>query len=373
MVASNSAVAASLADVLPSCFGALGVEGFSDRFSLGSPSRIVLFLVDGLGLSNIECARGYARFLSTCPSLGELTTVFPSTTASALASLATGAPPTAHGILGYRVWNPERGELVNQLNGIDDREVDGGWLNVPSLIGAAKADRMGVSVIGHQRYRSSALTRLIYTDARYIGVSSMSESFSALSAHLAEKSTGVTLVYLSQLDECAHRSGVNSYEWTALLEELDSELREFARACPSDVCAILTADHGVIDVPAAAHREFGLGDELTGVRAIGGEPRCLQVYLHDAVDRQAVSERWGALAGDNALVMSPEQVEDLVWKATISDSLRGRIPDLYVFAPTGEAWYDGREPTSPARNMVGQHGGLSEQECRIPLLRVSLG
>lgn len=364
-------MAASLADVLPSCLGALGVGGFTDRFSLGSPSRIVLFLVDGLGLNNIESARGYARFLSTCPSLGDLTTVFPSTTATAMASLATGAPPTAHGIFGYRVWNPARGELVNQLNGIDDREVDGGWLRVPSLIGAATPDRIGVSVIGHQRYRSSAMTRMLYTDARYIGVTSMRESFTALGAHLAKESAGVTLVYLSQLDECAHRSGVESYEWTALLEELDSELRAFARVCPSDVCAILTADHGVVDVPASAHREFGLGDEMIGVRAIGGEPRCLQVYLNDGIEHEAAHARWGALAGDDALVMSPAQVEDSVWKASICDSLRGRVPDLYVLAPTGEAWYDGREPTSAARNMVGQHGGLSEQECRIPLLRVS--
>lgn len=364
-------MAASLADVLPSCFGALGAEGYSDRFSLGSPSRIVVFLIDGLGLSNIESARGYARFLSNCPSLGELKTVFPSTTAAALASLATGVSPTEHGILGYRVWSPERGELVNQLNGIDDREVDGGWLRAPSLIGSATAGRLGVSVIGHQRYRSSALTRMIYTDAHYIGVTSLRESFSALSSLLAEKSTGVTLVYVSQLDECAHRNGVNSYEWTALLEELDSELRTFARVCPRDVRAILTADHGVIDVPASAHREFGLGDEVTGVRAIGGEPRCLQVYLDDGVDPDVVRARWSALAGDRALVLGPEQIEESVWKAAVAESLRARVPDFYVFAPDGEAWYDGREPTSPARNMLGQHGGLSEQECRIPLLKVS--
>jgi hypothetical protein len=371
MVASNSAVAASLADVLPSCFGALGVEGFDDRFSLGSPRHIVVFLVDGLGLSNIESSSGYARFLSTCPSLGELTTVFPSTTAAAMASLATGTSPAVHGILGYRVWSPERSELVNQLNGIDDREVEGGWLNAPSLIGGASTKRIGVSIIGHQRYRSSAMTRMLYTDAPYIGVSSMRDSFTALTAHLATVPRGVTLVYLSQLDECAHRSGVKSYDWTALLEELDSELRAFARVCPNDVRAILTADHGVIDVPPSAHREFGLGDEVTGVRAIGGEPRCLQVYLDDGVDYDSARERWNACAGNAALVMSAAQVENSVWSRTVDDSLRGRIPDFYVFAPAGEAWYDGREPTSPTRNMVGQHGGLSEQECRIPLLRVS--
>mgnify|MGYP002141800781 CR=1 FL=1 len=371
MVASIHDGGASLADVLPSCLAALGIEGFTDRFTLGIHERIVLFVVDGLGWRNLEMSRGYARFLGQREPVDTLRTVFPSTTASALASLVTGTQPNQHGILGYRVWSESRGELVNQLNGIDDREVHGAWLTMPSLVCDASSASRAVTVLAHERYRTSALTKMLYTDARYIGTSSIGDAFDKLGHHLAKNPAGLTIVYLAQLDETAHRCGVNSYEWCGLLEELDAHLRDFSRACPGDTLALLTADHGVVDVPASAHREFGLGPEMKNVRAIGGEPRCLQIYANDHADVSTLMSEWSTLAGDSSLVRTVADLEASEWLAASNPRVSDRLPDFYVFAPESEAWYDGREPTSTARNMIGQHGGISAQETSIPLLRVS--
>ena len=371
MVASNSVTQASLADVLPSCLAAVGAQGFHDVCGIGSADQVVLFLVDGLGVHNIEFGRGYARFLASRETVTPLTTVFPSTTAAALATLSTGTQPGEHGILGYRVWNPSRGELVNQLNGIDDREVTGNWLARPSLVRSTDDPVTSVTVIGHQRYRSSAMTHMLYTDAAYRGFTSLESAFEVLTERVASGVPGVTLVYLSQLDELAHRHGVDSYQWLTMLEELDAALAGFARTVGSQVRLVLTADHGVIDVAASAHRDFGLGAEMLDVRAVGGEPRCLQVYLEPTADVDAAQAAWISLAGDHALVVSPAEIASSRWGVQPETTLEGRLPDFYVFAPEGHAWYDGREPTSAARGMIGQHGGLSETELKIPLLRLN--
>src|SRR5438876_1092167 len=64
--------------------------------------QIVLLTLDGLGWEQLQAR---ARLAPTMTSLGGrfITTVAPSTTATALTSLTTGEPPARHGIVGYRV------------------------------------------------------------------------------------------------------------------------------------------------------------------------------------------------------------------------------------------------------------------------------
>src|SRR5262249_47594701 len=65
-------------------------------------NAVVLLLLDGLGWQAV------ARHRSLLPELaglegGPITTVAPSTTASALTSLATGLAPSQHGLVGFRM------------------------------------------------------------------------------------------------------------------------------------------------------------------------------------------------------------------------------------------------------------------------------
>jgi hypothetical protein len=46
-----------------------------------------------------------------------------------------------------------------------------------------------------------------------------------------------------------------------------------------------------------------------------------------------------------------------------------RIGDVLVAPRKRIAYYDGRDPQRIGRNMVGQHGSLTPEETRVPLLR----
>ena len=87
-----------LTDLLPALTtadaGPLPVE-------LGSGPR-VLFVLDGLGWEQMAQWRHLLPNLSTFAG-DAITTVAPSTTASALTSITTSLPPSQHGIVGYRM------------------------------------------------------------------------------------------------------------------------------------------------------------------------------------------------------------------------------------------------------------------------------
>ena len=108
----------SLADVLPNCLDALA--GRTGRLGLAPVTHAIVLLADGLGRSALEAHRGHARTMASRLDADPVISAgFPTTTASALATLTTGVAPGQHGMVGYRVLDPEHDEVVSQLTGLD--------------------------------------------------------------------------------------------------------------------------------------------------------------------------------------------------------------------------------------------------------------
>ena len=92
-----------LSQILPSVLAGLGLSTVHDHVRCGvSPiGREVLFLVDGLGADVIATYKEFIPTLAAAFNKGVVSTSFPTTTATSLATLTTGAMPGAHGMLGY--------------------------------------------------------------------------------------------------------------------------------------------------------------------------------------------------------------------------------------------------------------------------------
>ena len=72
---------------------------------IGEPDHLIFVLADGLGLSTLE--RLPAGSFLRRHLAAEITTVFPSTTSSALTTLATGEWPARHAVTGWWTHLPE--------------------------------------------------------------------------------------------------------------------------------------------------------------------------------------------------------------------------------------------------------------------------
>jgi predicted AlkP superfamily pyrophosphatase or phosphodiesterase len=368
MLPTDAPVTVSLAEIVPSCLNSLGWQNIPASLSIPSARATVLILVDGLGSENLLAAHAYARFLSSGQAQRSGRTVFPSTTATALSSLASGRNPGEHGVLGYRILDGETNELVNQLSGLSSYAVENGWMSEPSLFSRAAVAGRAVTVVGHSRFEASTLSAMLYGNSRYVGARTISERFERVSQELARGYSGLLFVYISDLDEAAHSHGCASSLWLERLEGLDSEVKELVTQVGPDVNVLLTADHGIIDVPSANHLNYP--DELLqGVAHVGGEPRCLQLYLEDESSSDDVRHRWSEFFGETVEIWSRDEIFATHYDSVKSTSgIAQRAGDLYVQAGQDGALYPANDMSLPGRNMIGQHGGNTSAEMAIPVM-----
>lgn len=354
----------SLTGVVPQISAAL--EGGSEWFPPASSA--VVLVVDGLGSHNLSSRSGHARFLSAAGAKRDVArTVFPSTTASALTSLLTGVGPGEHGIVGYRARIPGTDDVLNQLRGWDTDGMPLSWQRATPL---ASSSGRPFFTVSKREYEHTGFTAATLAGSQFHGVDDLAERF-LTAARLASTSPG-SLVYLyaPELDGVGHRHGWQSNEWIVALEKLDAAARSFAEALAPGVGAVVTADHGMVDVPRHRHLLLGDGDPLTdGVRLIGGEPRMLHLYAEPG-EAAAVLQRWREAEASRSWVLSREELIESGIIGPTAAEVAPRLGDVIVAARAGVAYYDDRVADKAPQKMVGQHGSLTAEERTIPLIRL---
>jgi hypothetical protein len=80
---------------------------------------------------------------------------------------------------------------------------------------------------------------------------------------------------------------------------------------------------------------------------------------------------WQSRMADAAWVVTPDDLVAAGLWAPMSNDVRLRVGELIIVPRDDDALYDARTPGAEARNMVGQHGGLSEREMTIPWMRLT--
>lgn len=343
------------------------VAGRSNALGLARADRMLVVLVDGLGAASLRARAGHARTLA--PRLNKATTIpsgFPTTTASALASLTTGLSTGSHGLVGYRVLDPVNDRIVNQLSGWDDgmRPLD--WQPAPTVFEKAVAEDIGATVIGPERYAHSGLTGAILRGAEYRVARTIPERFRAARVELDRGGKRIVYLYVPELDQTAHAKGWETPEWTGYLESVDAEVGDFARGLRGGEGMLVTADHGVLDVPAHQHVLLKDGPLLDGVRFVAGEPRCLQLHVHPAAADRLLAA-WIEAEGSRAWIASKAQMISSGWLGEVTEVAASRMGDIFVAARKAIAYYDDRGSTS-GQSMIGQHGSLTPEELQVPLI-----
>lgn len=364
-----------LADVLTSSLAALGGNG--NVFNLPPAAKAVVVLADGLGVSSIRARAGHARFLaSRLTKSSVIEGVFPATTVAGIASLTTGEQPGQHGLVGYKVRDLQGDRVVNQLSGWDDGMQPATWQLAETVFERSAEVGIPSFAIGPKRFDGSGFSQAALRGAEYVSAESIGDRFAAARRVLDANPRALVYLYVAELDIAAHAFGWESAKWLAQLEILDSELARFDAGLSADEGLLVTADHGVIDVPHTKHILFDTVPELVAdVRHIGGDPRCLHLYLEPRRPKGAadvLAEAWRSVEGDRAWVFTREEAIEAGLFGPVADEVLPRIGDVIVAARKLVAYYDSRDANQTARSMIGQHGSLTDEEVRIPLIRAGV-
>ena len=358
----------SLTGVVEQSIAAL--SGASEWFAPAQSA--IVFLVDGLGAHNLAARRGHARFLGSVGGRKDVArTVFPSTTAAALTSLLTGTAPGTHGIVGYRARIPGTDRVPNQLHGWETDGLDPrSWQRRTPLFETHAASGREAFVVSRPSYTGTGFTEATLRGASFFPSDDLDERV-ALAADLAARHPGsLTYLYAPELDTAGHRDGWESDRWTDALERVDAAARRLSEAIGPRTGVVVTADHGMVDVPAHKHVLLRDGDPLLdGVVLVGGEPRMLHLYAEDG-RADAVAAHWKTDEAAHAWVLTRDEAIEAGLFGPVDDEVRPRIGDVLVAARGRFAYYDDREADKRPQRMVGQHGSLTDEERTVPLLRL---
>jgi predicted AlkP superfamily pyrophosphatase or phosphodiesterase len=301
-------------------------------------------------------------------SAAGLTSHFPSTTVTNLTSLGTGELPGVHGMLGYTVRVPNSGTPGRLLNPLkwDDRVDPLFWQKVPTLFERAMLHGITVTNIAEKRYEGSAFTQAALRGAHYVGANRRSEMVDAAVIALAEPNSFAYL-YVNGLDHAGHNDGVGSEKWMLALGEVAELITALVARLPKNTDLYITADHGMVNVG----EKIILGTDnnlLENITLVGGEPRARHMYVADGALEETVSQ-WREVLGERAAIYSRDEViANELFGAEVSADSRDRMGDFIAIA-NGEAILidPARVPQESA--MVGHHGGVTELELAIPLLK----
>jgi Type I phosphodiesterase / nucleotide pyrophosphatase len=348
---------------------ALGsVTGHSNRLGFNSASRAVVILVDGLGSENLRAAAGHAPFLNEALKASKsINTVFPSTTASAITSFGVGANPSVHGILGYSVFDRSAGVVRNLLTGWNERFDPKDFQLQPSVATQAISQGVKAFAVGPGEYAQSGFTALNMSGAEYIAAKSFDDRINATLTIARSKSRSITYLYFPELDSTAHASGANSTEWLRKVEDLDAAVRSLIASLPDQVGVILTADHGIVDVPRESQI---LLDELVlpDLIAVTGDPRNSFLYFEPGTDVYQAKINLESQVGDRCIVATSSELKQAGW-LTMTVANEQFLPDLFLISVGVAACYHRMFAKPQSLKMIGQHGGISQAELSVPLLK----
>jgi hypothetical protein len=321
-------------------------------------ASVVLLLLDGLGWNAIEAHRSLLPELGALAG-GPITTVAPSTTASALTSLATGLAPSQHGLVGFRMRFDD--DVLNVLRWQTDRK---GRAPDPFAVQRHTAFLgRAVPVVTRGEFRNTAFTEAQLRGSRFVGWNAVS----TLIEHLRrEVAAGERFVYgyYPYVDTVAHEFGLHDAFYELELRAVDRLVGALRDALPESTALLVTSDHGQVHVEPGAWIELPELEPLVGMYA--GDARFRYAYAR----RGAASDLAAAArerAGHAAWVFTREEILDGGWLGPSAEgSIGRRIGDVVLAAREPVAFFDPAMPLE--RHLLGMHGSLTPDEMYVPLL-----
>ena len=344
--------------------------------ALDERRHVLLIVVDGLG----------QRYLAqTAPDslLGRnvtrtLTSVFPSTTASAITTFLTGATPAEHGLIGWHLYFEEidaiGAVLPFRLRGSDEplsrRGLRAGSLPAqPTLLDRLPA---AIHLVSPRRIVDSEFNLAHSGRAQRHGYTSLTEFFAAIESCLrAADERRFVYAYWPELDSVAHEHGVSSRTTEQSLRRFDAG---FARLLASlhgcNATVLVTGDHGLIDAPEADLILLEQHPRLaaTLARPLSGERRVAYCHVKPGA-HMAFEDYVGNALAERTTLHRAGEVIDRGWfgPGTRHPRLWSRAGD-YLLVMKGRATIKDWLPGEKRYRQVGVHGGLSAEEMLVPLV-----
>lgn len=326
--------------------------------------QVVLLVLDGVGWLQLMDRSDVAPCLTAMArDGGPITSVAPTTTSAALCSIVFGAPPAAHGVLGYRVRVGE-GDVLNVLRWRTTSGGDARELVPPSSFVADGCVPFGgrpVPAVTRAEFAGTGFTAAMLPGVPLVGWQ-LASSIAVDVGALLRAGHPFVYAYYDGVDKVAHSHGLGAH-YDAELAAADRIVADVAAALPPGAALVVTSDHGQVDV---GDRIVALDDDVLAEVALHvGESRFRWLHARpDRADALAAACRRYEESG-LAWVRTLEEAEEEGWfGGPLSDAGRSRVGDVVLAArePIGFADPGDNQP------LRCRHGSLTAEEMLVPLV-----
>jgi hypothetical protein len=344
--------------------------------ALADARNVVLVIADGVGDGVL--ARHAAGGEIQRRRRAAITSVFPSTTASAITTSYTGRAPLEHGLTGWFTYFGEAGCVGAPLPFITrgvKRSLRARGLSPERAFPA-------VSLFGTLATPVTVVTPRSIVDSDYnvfhCGPATR-RPYETLAGFVAETEAAVkssdaqkfVYAYWPDYDSTAHPHGHESPAALAQLAAFDAAFGTLlARLSGTDSVVVLTADHGFIDSAPEESLELADGPGLSALLRypLCGEPRIAYCYVQ-AGRAEDFMRRAADWLGERATVRPSRALVDEGWfgPGTPHPRLAERIGDV-ALVMNGRYTIKDRTPGEARHRHIGNHGGTSDAEMLVPLV-----
>jgi hypothetical protein len=325
--------------------------------------QVVLLVLDGLGWEQLTARYSLAPTMADMAGV-PITSVVPTTTATALTSIALGQPPARHGVVGYRmrVEGPTGDEVLNVLRW---RTVSGDarpFLPPTAFQPQPAFAGRGVPVVTRAEFLSTGFTTAHLSGTRHVGWW-LPSGMAVEVQRLLRDGERFVYAYYDGVDKCAHIFGFGAH-YDAELVAADRLVADLRAALPEGAALVVTADHGQVEVggavtpvdPAVASESF----------MMSGEGRFR--WLHARPGRaDALAEAARDRYHEEAWVWTIDELDQGGWfGGPLGTASRRRLGDVALVPYQPVAYLDPAD-TGEMR-LVCRHGSLTPAEMLVPCL-----
>ncbi len=327
-----------------------------------SSKQVVLLVIDGLGYNQ------YHRHRHLLPSLMDfsdhaISTVFPTTTATALTSITTGTTPGEHGVVGYKIrvgtqtlnalrWTTKAGPALQELDPSQFQPIVPFTGKSPTVISPAS-------------FVDSGFTHAHLRHSNYAGYW-MASSIATEVSEALQRGEPFVYAYYDGLDMIGHLKGLGSH-YQAELGLIDHIVSSIADVLPRDSSLVITADHGMVNT--GNNLTEISKDVLNGVTGISGEARFVWLHVNENQIKDVAASALEA-HGDIAWVFTCQELLDRGWFGKdVSDIAKARLGQVALVVHEDTALVP---DVKTAPMLIARHGSVTDEERTVPLLSIKI-
>jgi len=346
--------------------------------SLAQSDNIILIVIDGLGFEFIQ---KYDKDSFLAQHIQQsLTSVFPSTTATAITAFATGVPAQQHAITGWHVYFKEINQVLAVLPFVERGDSKNSYsyqdmqslLNIPEpIMNCGDREKYVVS----PRYIVDSLySRYIHGMATRLGYEKLDQCFNKITDICSvSKNKKYIYAYWPEFDSTCHQYGVDHAETFKLFKYLDKQFEALCKSLENNNYSLmLTADHGLIN--SGEENTIVLNDypEILDCleQPLCGEPRAAFCYV-----KPGKLNKFRSLIVDQlGQFCNIYETQELIDTNTFglfdeNENLKSRAGDFVLIMKEHyaiQSYLEGEREFM----QTAVHGGFSSEEMLVPLVKL---